>query len=375
MFNWFIRYQIIIILTVFLLSIILISSFNFPVTDEMNWINAGKDFQMAIITLQPDKTYLPDVSPRLGVTVLWVSTLIHGFFSFLPPRYLIIAHRFIFLIINLSLFTAALIMLRRYMSNQTLLLFILYIFMNRFFPIIGRSTWLDQLLTLMGFLIVIFWAKYLEERKNSFLIAAAIFNGLVMITKYAGWYFPAVIIGLTVFYSYKSKVEFKKLITPLLIFLAISLTVSIAFYPAIWVDPKKALLLRFSDRSAPLRKTTDIWTYLLEFRLLDPILILGFILVVLEWIKKKKDLLFYIAVTGGIYILIYLFAFLGLSLLGRLNYPFLAGIYRYTFPAIPIMACYTFARYQSYIKNKHLQLILIFLLFLREIIFSPFLLF
>lgn len=289
--------------------------------------------------------------------------------------YLTIIHRFIFLSLNLLIFGSALKIVKQFTSKQVLFLFVAYMFMNRFFPIIGRSTWLDQFLTLFGFLSILFWIKYLNERKNAYLITAGILNGLVMLTKYAGWFFPLIIIGLSIIYSSRKKIDLKKLFLPLVLFLSISLVTFILLYPAVWVDPKRVLLLRFEDTSAPIKKMADIWEYLREIRLIDPVLILGFIFTILDWIKKRQDFLHFIGVAGVLYISVYLFTFLILILLGKLDYPFLLGIYRYTFPAIPLLALYTFSRYKVYINNENLRMALILFLFVREIIFSPFLLF
>lgn len=119
----------------------------------------------------------------------------------------------------------------------------------------------------------------------------------------------------------------------------------------------------------------DIWEYMKEMRLIDPLLILGVAFVIIDWIKKRKDFLHFIAIGGILYLSIYLLTFIVLTLSGKLNFAFLEGFYRYTFPAIPILALYFFARSKDFIKNKNLWLILISLLFAREIIFSPFLFF
>lgn len=209
----FSRKQFFIVVCASILAIALLSSIFIAVTDETNWVSAGQDFKDAIIQLRPDKTYVPLVSHRLGVSVLWVSSITYIFFGSLPSNYLTIIHRFVFLVINLSLFGGALIILRRYTQTLTLILFTVYMFLNRFFPIIGRSTWLDQFLTIFAFLSILFWTKFLFTKKKSNLIIAAVFNGLVLLTKYAGWYFPLIIIGISVIYCIKTKEKTKKIDT------------------------------------------------------------------------------------------------------------------------------------------------------------------
>jgi len=141
------------------------------------------------------------------------------------------------------------------------------------------------------------------------------------------------------------------------------------------INSHKALFLRLGDNSTLVRQSRDIWDYLGEIRLIDPILISGSVFIILDWKKKSRNFLFFVGLGGLFYLGIYLLIFLSLVLVGRIDYPFLAGIYRYTLPAIPILAMYTFYRYQTYIKNKDWQFTLVLLLFVREIIFLPFLIF
>ena len=174
-------------LGLFLFSIlVLFSAFFGRVSDEANWTTSGKYFLHALIDLQWDKTYVVEVSHRLGVSVLWVSALIYAFFGSPPFNYLLLLHRFIFLSLNLALFGVILFILKPYLKSNILFLLISYLFLNRFFPVLGRSTWLDQFLTFFGFLTVLFWTKYLLEKQHSTFFKASIFNGLLMLTKYAG---------------------------------------------------------------------------------------------------------------------------------------------------------------------------------------------
>lgn len=367
--------EIILITSISILLAIVVSSVYFKVSDEANWVSAGKDFRNAIIDLRPDKTYISAVSHRLGVTVLWVSAFVYSIFGWLPINQLVIVHRFIYLIINTSLFGIVIIILKRYSKISGLLLFVLYMLLNRFFPILGRSTWLDQFLTIFGFLSILFWLKYLTERKLLYLTVSGLFIGLTMLTKYAGWWFPVIIIGLSVIYSYKNNKKFSEIILPLLSLFSVSTFVFILFYPAVWVDPKKVLFLRFEDRSAPLKEVTDVWLYFKEVRLIDPILVLGFIFSIFDWRSKTKDFVSFIGLAGCLYISIYFITFIILLLLGRLNYSFLEGIYRYTYPAIMPLALFTFTRCEKYLRNKNLRVAVLLFIFTREIIFSPILLF
>ena len=110
----------------FILSLVIISSFFLPVTDETNWAIAGGDFAKAIVELRPDKTYIPEVSHRLGVSVLWISSAIYLVSQQPYSPTLLFIHRMVFLLINLGLFFVALKIIGRYFSDKYLLLFVLY---------------------------------------------------------------------------------------------------------------------------------------------------------------------------------------------------------------------------------------------------------
>ncbi len=367
--------KLILIGIILTLSLITISVLFFKTSDEDNWVKSGKYFTDAIATFNPEGTYVTQVSHRLGVSVLWISAGIYSIFGSLTFNNLLKIHRLVFLLINLGLFFSAINILRKYIHTRVLILAILYLLLNRFFPIIGRSTWLDQFLTFFGLLTVIFWTKYLFERKHSQLITASIFNGLLLLTKYAGWYFTPIIIALSWLYCYRHQMPFTKVFKPLILLVFSSLFIFILFYPAVWIDPYKTLFLRLEDTTTVVKKTQDIWDYLLEIRLISPILIIGAIFTFLDWKRKKLDFLFFFSLAGIFYLSIYVLTFLGLIVTSRLDYPFLEGVYRYTFPAIPILTLYTFSRYKIYIKTRDLQIALILFLFVWEIIFSPFLIF
>lgn len=239
----------------------------------------------------------------------------------------------------------------------------------------GRGSWLDQFLTLFGFLSILFWVRYLNTNKNSYIIYASLFSGLAMLTKYAGWYFPVIIIFLSVFHTYQNQVKLQNLLRPLLIFLVISISVFLLLYPAIWVDPYKVLFARWNESHSEIKSVNVIGGYINHFRLIDPVLIFGFVFVLLDWIKRKKSSLFYIGMAGLSYISIYLLTFVGLFLTHKLDNAFLVGLYRYTYPALPLLALYFFNHYERYIENKTIRNLFILILFLREILFSPFLFF
>lgn len=369
------RNQILIAVVVGSLFIAAISSLTFKVTDEENWIKAGRSFKNALVELRPEKTFVPEVSHRLGVSVLWVSSFVYITMGSFPAKYLVFMHRSTFLVLNLLLFAAALKVLQKHLDFSVCVLSVLYLFMNRLFPIIGRSTWLDQFLTMFGLLSISLWVSYLFKRRNSYLILSGVLNGLIMLTKYAGWYFPLITITLTIIYCFKTNCKIKDFIFPLIISLTISLLVFVLLYPAMWVDPMQVLFMRFSDTRTLVKDISDAWFFIKELRLIDPVLISGIVFIILDWLKGRKNFLFFLGLGGGLYLSFYILTFISLSLFGRLDYPFLAGIYRYTFPAIPILSIYTFYRYKVYIRDQHLQFIFVLLLFTREIIFSPFLLF
>ncbi len=350
---------------------IVLSALHLKVSDETNWVDGGQKYLSAILSLSPEKTYIPEVSHRLGVTVLWISAFIHNFFYTASPENILIIHRLMFAFLNLSLFFMAVKLIRKYIKTSHLILFVAYLLLNRFYFVMGRSTWLDQLLVSFGLLGTIFWVIYLDNKKGINLFYSGFLFGFTLLTKYAGWFFPLLTILLSVLYSLRYKQDFKELIKPLFITILISILTFIIFYPVMWVDPQKGFFNRFDDGKRSIQQVADIWSYINQIKYYDPMLIIGSALVIADFKKIKNKFLQLLGMYGLLYIGFFITVCFSLGFLHRLNYPFLQGVYRYTWPAIPYLSLYTFSRLDFFVKNNYLRRFFIFCLFLREILLSP----
>lgn len=362
-------------LLLFILGLLVI---NYPITDESDWIAAGKLYLNAINNHNWANTYVGAIAGHPGITVLWISSLLHQFSFLVPTIPLDYLHRLAFILIRVILIVLTIIIVKKWFSVSVLVLTVIYWLVNPYLLLATRITWLDQLLTWLFILIISLWLKYLKEKSIRYLVLSSILLGLALLTKVAALFLVVVMLLLSV----KNIANNPRFIYKIISVFLLAAFVFFVFYPAMWVDPIHTPFNRFNRSSLIEAKlggsgSQNVLFYPSKIPFVDPLLLLGIVILFLKfpWKNFNKDLLKnqpqLLAISGIIYILLIIITSLTFRDYGNSANAFYTGYIRYLVPAIPPLSLYVIDTLYSSL-NKKIFFIFFFILIIYSIIRLPF---
>jgi 4-amino-4-deoxy-L-arabinose transferase-like glycosyltransferase len=339
------------------------------------WVNNGQLFLDALKQGDLAKTYIgPDLF-HPGISILWISAFVNLLFGSFEMDYLIVIQRAFFTgIFVLLTFLSYKLWIKRW-PKKIFFLTLIYLLCNPFSVIWGNITWLDSLLLSLTLPIILYWLEFLEKRQQSALILTGTLIGLSVLTKYIGADRFLMIILITFYYSYQSKLSIKQFISPLIKVGLIAFLTFAIFYPAFWLDPYFVLFDRYdTSRSYQTISYTHITSsgniYLRYIKRVDLLIWFGGILTIFQIIKNNSFKFIQPALAGLTHFLILLLALLLLTDIRRGGEAFIGSIGRYQIASILLLSPIFFAWIFSLKINPKLKYFIIAIPFCIELYFA-----
>jgi 4-amino-4-deoxy-L-arabinose transferase-like glycosyltransferase len=347
---------------------------NISQLDSLIWNDNGRLFLEALKSGDITKTYIgPDLF-HPGISILWLTSLIHLIFGWVSAEYLIVIQRAFFIAIFASLiFLGFKLWIKRW-SPKLFFLSLLYVILSPYSVLWGSTTWLDNLLLFLTLPIILFWLDYLDTKNQTSLVLTGILIGFSILTKYIGVDRILIIVLVTLVYCYQNHQPFGKYFSSLIKVTLIAFITFVMLYPALWLNPQFVLFDRFNTtRSYQSVSYTHIipstQIYLKYLTKIDLVLVLGGVITFYQLIKKRISPYIFLSIGGLIHFTVLIIALLLLNDSRRGSEAFLSSIGRYQIASVWLLSPIYFDWILKLKYTKWLKFAVLGMPFLIELFF------